>query len=273
MIYLIIGKNSNLSRRLAEKLDNVVLISARGILNDISILSPYIGQKLSIVFNNFQMATKLGDLSNPESYIAYAVGVTSKVLHYAKENAFDIHKIIYTSSSSVYGNNIFCKESDEVKPTSLHSALKVTNEKLVSQYCLENSIDYTIARIFNMYGGKDRFSVISKLLECCHNGSVFNVANHGSAIRDFISIKDVVAIYVKLLQTKNLPIVNVGTGEGICIKNMIDFLKMHHVDLHVNNITKEEIKMSTADNTMLFEKLQITDFIKVEEYLLEQVKL
>ena len=273
MIHLIIGKNSNLSRRLAEKLDNVVLISARDILDDVSILSPYTGQKLSIVFNNFQTATKLGDVSDPEGYIAYAIGVTSKVLQYAKENAFDIHKIIYTSSSSVYGNNILCKESDELKPTSLHAALKVANEKLITEYCAEHNIDYTIARIFNMYGKEDRFSVISKLLACCHDGSVFTVTNHGGAIRDFISIEDVVPIYIKLLQLKNLPIVNVGTGKGVCIKNMIDFLKMYHVDLHVNVISKEEIKISTADNTLLLDTLQIKDFIKVEKYLLEKLKL
>lgn len=273
MIHLIIGKESNLSRRLAKKLDNVVLVSARDILDDITVLNLYVGQKINIIFNNFQTATKLEDVSDPERYIAYALGVTSKVLTYIKENGFAIHKIIYTSSSSVYGNNILCKESDEIKPMSLHATLKAANEKLIAQYCIENSIDYTIARIFNMYGGEDHFSVISKLLASCRDSSVFTVANHGSAIRDFISIEDVVIIYAKLLELKNIPIINVGTGEGVCIKNMIDFLKIHNINLDTNNIFKEEIKMSTADNSLLVQKLNKTLFICVEEYLLEQIKL
>ena len=271
MIHLIIGKKSNLSQRLAEKLKNVFLISTEDILNDVTVLNPYIGKRISIIFNNFQTATKLGDVSAPERYIAYSIGATSKVLEFAKEKIFEVNKIIYTSSSSVYGNNILCKEGDEVKPTSLHASLKAANEKMIAQYCKENSIDFTIARIFNMYGGDDHFSVISKLLACCRNGNSFTVANHGSAIRDFINIEDVVAIYEQLLQIKNLPIVNLGTGEGVSIKNIIDFLKLHNVDLHVNNIMKEEIKMSTADNNLLLAQLGIKKFIKVDEYLLNEV--
>lgn len=271
MINLIIGKNSNLSQKLSEKLENAITISAKDVLEGMAILDPFVGKKINIIFNNFQTATKLGDVSEPERYIAYSLGTTSKVLQYAKEHDLKINKIIYTSSSSVYGNNILCKESDELKPLSLHAALKVANEKLIAQYCLAYGIDYSIARIFNMYGGHDHFSVISKLLECSKSGEIFTVANHGSAIRDFINIEDVVAIYAQLLQVKNVPIINLGTGEGVSIKNIIDFLKIHRIDLNIKNISKEEIKMSTADNSLLMQKLDKTSFIRVEEYLLEQL--
>ena len=271
MLNLIIGKNSNLSHSLDKKLENVILISTKDVSGNIDILAPYQEKEVNIIFNNFQTATKLGDISDPKSYIEYSIGSTSKVLKYAQENNLKINKIIYTSSSSVYGNNILCKESDELKPTSLHASLKVANERLVGQYCLENQIDYTIARIFNMYGGDDRFSVISKILHCYANGLKFTVANHGSAIRDFINIEDVVLIYEKLLKTTNVPILNLGTGEGVSIKNIIDFLKIHEIHLKVDNVTKEEIKMSTADNSLLINGLHVDTFMNVESYLLEQI--
>lgn len=267
MLNLIIGKNSNLSQKLYGKLENAILISTRDILKNINILEPYRKSKVNIILNNFQTATKLGDLSSPENYVELSLGATSKVLQYIQENSFEINKIIYTSSSSVYGNNILCKESDELKPLSLHAALKVANEKMIEQYSLEHNINYTIARIFNMYGGNDHFSVISKILYCCKNDLIFTIANHGSAIRDFINIDDVVKIYEKLLKIVHLPHVNIGTGEGVSIKNMIDFLKIHDINLKVVNVTKEEIKMSTADNSLLVKKLHITKFAKVEEYL------
>ena len=267
MLNLIIGKNSNLSQKLYEKLENAILISVRDILNNIDILEPYQDIEVNIILNNFQMATKLGDLSSPENYIEFSLGATSKILQYIQENNFKINKIIYTSSSSVYGNNILCKESDELKPISLHAALKVANEKMIEHYSLEHNIDYTIARIFNMYGGNDKFSVISKILNSCKSDLVFTVANHGSAIRDFINIDDVVKIYEKLLKIAHIPLLNIGTGEGVSIKNMIDFLKIHDINLKVQNVTKEEIKMSTADNSLLVKKLRITKFVKVEEYL------
>lgn len=272
MINLIIGKSSNLSQKLSETLENTFCISSQEIIENVAVLDNFMGHPLNLIFNNFQTAKKLGDVSHPQSYIEYAIYTTSKVLEYIKKNNVQVNKIVYTSSSSVYGNNILCKESDELKPTSLHAALKVSNEKLIEQFCLDNKIDYTITRIFNMYGGDDRFSVISKLLKAYKEGSVFQLVNHGSAIRDFIHIDDVALIYRKLVATLSLPLINIGTGEGVSIKNIIDFLKLHHFEIAVESSHKSEIKMSTADNSLLFERLGISSFYRVEEYLLKAIQ-
>lgn len=95
MLNLIIGKNSNLSQKLYEKLENAILFSVRDILNNIDILEPYQNIEVNIILNNFQMATKLGDLSCPENYIEFSLGATSKILQYIQENNFKINKIIY----------------------------------------------------------------------------------------------------------------------------------------------------------------------------------
>ena len=81
----------------------------------------------------------------------------------------EIEKVVYTSSSSVYGNNKSCVEADLPKPLSLHATLKLANEKLVSQFCLAEGVDYTIARVFNMYGGYDEFSIVSKIIKAYKN--------------------------------------------------------------------------------------------------------
>ena len=269
---LIIGAKSNLSMMLQNVLQDSVLISSAEVCLNAIVLKPYVGQHVNIIFNNFQTANKLGDVTHPQSYIEYAIYSTSKVLEFIKEHRLHVNKIIYTSSSSVYGNNILCKESDELKPTSLHAALKVANEKLVEQFCLDNNIDYTIARIFNMYGGNDHFSVISKLLKAYKEGTAFQLVNHGSAIRDFIHIDDVVRIYDKIARTPLLPFLNIGTGEGVSIKNIIDFLKLHHYEISVESSHKSEIKMSTADNTLLCERVGFDSFCRVEEYLLKAIQ-
>ena len=272
MTHLIIGKSSNLSQKLSETLEDAISLSSQEIVSNSAILSHFEKQSINLIFNNFQTANKLGDVTHPQSYIEYAIYTTSKVLEFIKEHRLHVNKIIYTSSSSVYGNNILCKESDELKPTSLHAALKVANEKLVEQFCLDNNIDYTIARIFNMYGGNDHFSVISKLLKAYKEGNVFQLVNHGSAIRDFIHIDDVVRIYDKVARTPLLPFLNIGTGEGVSIKNIIDFLKLHHYEISVESSHKSEIKMSTADNTLLCERLGFDSFCRVEEYLLKAIQ-
>lgn len=267
MTTLIIGKNSNLTQALAHNISDCRILSSRELSSNINLLSPFKDQAINLIFNNFQTATRLNETEDTAQYIENSIGITSKILDYFKDTP--IIKIIYTSSSSVYGNNIFCNESDEVKSLSLHAALKVSNEKMIEKYSTHRNIDYTIARIFNMFGGNDIFSIISKILMAYKNDSILSIVNNGNAIRDFIHIDDVVEVYLQLLTLQNIPILNIGTGEGNSIKNILTFLRNHHIDLNVQNIQKEELKISTADNTLLIKHVKIDTFINVESYLLK----
>lgn len=270
---IIIGKESNLSKALLKKVDDLIVISARDILKDISILSVFYDKKINIIFNNFQSATQLNEIISAESYILNAISVTAKVLDFCKNMNIKIYKIIYTSSSSVYGNNILCNEKDELKPLNLHASLKFANEKLIEKFCTENNIDYTITRVFNMYGGDDKFSIISKIIQCFRNDTKLTVVNNGNAVRDFIYINDVVDIYIKLLSVKNINIVNIGTGKGSSIKSILDLLKNRNISIKIDSIFRDELKISTADTNLLEKMIGKIYFTEVESYLKEELKI
>ena len=268
----IIGKGSNLSSFLSKKIINSKLISSREILTNIEELNVLKDNlPINIIFNNFQPATKLNEFFNLENYVVNSILTTSKVLDFIKNNRIVVNKIIYTSSSSVYGNNILCNENDELKPMNLHASLKVANEKLVEKFCIENSIDYTIARIFNMYGGDDNFSIISKIIKAYKNNEELNIVNNGNAIRDFIHIEDVVDIYSKILDKKDIKILNIGSGNGSSIKNILDFLNNHNIKIKTKNVQREEIKISTADVSKLKELFNKDEFLSVEDYLKKEL--
>ena len=268
----IIGKGSNLSSFLSKKIINSKLISSREILTNIEELNVLKDNlPINIIFNNFQPATKLNEFFNLENYVINSILTTSKVLDFIKNNQIVVNKIIYTSSSSVYGNNILCNENDELKPMNLHASLKVANEKLVEKFCIENSIDYTIARIFNMYGGDDNFSIISKIIKAYKNNEELNIVNNGNAIRDFIHIEDVVDIYSKILDKKDIKILNIGSGNGSSIKNILDFLNNHNIKIKTKNVQREEIKISTADVSKLKELFNKDEFLSVEDYLKKEL--
>jgi len=270
----IIGKGSNLSSFLSKKIINSKLISSREILTNIEELNVLKDNlPINIIFNNFQPATKLNEFFNLENYVVNSILTTSKVLDFIKNNQIVVNKIIYTSSSSVYGNNILCNENDELKPMNLHASLKVANEKLVEKFCIENSIDYTIARIFNMYGGDDNFSIISKIIKAYKNNEELNIVNNGNAIRDFIHIDDVVDIYSKILDKKDIKILNIGSGNGSSIKNILDFLNNHNIKIKTKNIQREELKISTADISKLKELLNKDTFFGVEDYLKKELNI
>ena len=129
---LIIGKDSNLSNELSKTLsDPFFLISARDLLTNVNILSNFKNAKKNIIFNNFYPSAKLNDFEGYEAYLSQSILTTSIVLDYFRGT--EINKIIYTSSSAVYGNNSQCSEGDDPVPLSFHSAIKISNEKLVER--------------------------------------------------------------------------------------------------------------------------------------------
>ena len=162
------------------------MISSEKPVTDLEKVSLNECNEINIIFNNFQKSTILYDLENPVEYMQRAIMTTAEVLSYFKKKKTSIKKIIYTSSSSVYGNNIFCTENDPLLPMSLPASLKITNEKMIEMFCHQNKIDYTICRLFNLYGGDDEFSIVSKIINAAKYNQKLTLYNNGNAIRDFI---------------------------------------------------------------------------------------
>jgi len=268
---IVIGKHSNLSNHLVDKLNNATVVSSRDIMSDVNILSKYKDQEINLIFNNFQPAIKLNEMVNAEEYTMNCIGVTSKILNYCLTGNIKMNKIIYTSSAAVYGDNKCSVETDELKPSSLYASLKVSNEKLIEKFCVDNKIDYTIVRLFNMYGGNDEFSIISKILLAIRKNKELTIINNGNSIRDFIHVQDVADIYVKLIDIKNVRVLNIGTGIGKSVKNIIKSFKKYDANISAKYIFLNEIKTSTANIEILSKLLNKKSFIQIEDYIKQEL--
>lgn len=250
---------------------NVVSFSSKKLLANIDILNEYKENKVIVLFNNFQSAKYLNSVDNIEDYVNRSLTITAKVLDYLK-NFTNIQKIIYTSSSSVYGDNECCSEDDIPHPISLQASLKLSNEFFIKQYCKNKSIDYTIIRIFNMYGENDNFSIVSKIINAIKNNETLSLINNGSGIRDFIHISDVVSIVIKLSTIESVPILNIGTGNKKSVRDIIDYLSSKNINVCMKNIKNDnEIKISIANINKL-RNIFKNDFINVEEYILKELQ-
>jgi len=267
VLTIIIGKRSNLSVQLAKKLENNILVSSDKIKEEFALIDFKKYTKINIIFNQFQKASQLSQIDEPFAYVQRSILTTAIVLEYILAYDLNINKIIYTSSSAVYGNNTHCSEDDTLKPANLHASLKVSNEKLIEHFCTTYKIDYTIARLFNMYGGEDTFSIISKILSSYKNSNTLMLINEGDAIRDFIHIDDVVQGYLKILVSKNIPKINLGTSEGKSVLYILDYLRKHNIIISSKSIKREELKVSISKNDILLSLLGNYKFKKVEQYV------
>jgi len=273
MINLIIGKNSNLSKLLHKNIEHTQLVSSQNIESELYALNLYKYKTINIIFNNFQISTKLNDLSSPSDYVSRSIMTTATVLEYIKQHNLTVNKIIYSSSSAVYGNNELCHESDPLQPLSLHSSLKIANEKLIESFSNENKIDYTITRIFNMYGGDDHFSIVSKIKNAYLNDETLNIFNNGNATRDFIHICDVVEVYRTLLKYKvNASVLNLGRGIEMSVAQLLEFLEQNGIFVKTKSKARNELKTSTADISKLLDIMGEREFIKIKDFLLEKIR-
>ena len=142
---------------------------------------------------------------------------------------------------------------------------------MIIKYCETYNIDYTITRIFNMYGGNDKFSIISKIIYAYKEKKILNILNNGDGIRDFIHIDDVVYIILKLIQTRNHKIINIGTGYQRSIKDILKFLIDNNFTVKTKNkITNNEIEVSIAD-TKRVSTIMDRRFLCVEDYILNEI--
>jgi len=144
-----------------------------------------------------------------------------------------VGRVIFTSSGgSIYGDlgtRPFL-ETDLPNPQSPHAIGKLATEYFLKYFCKSSQIPHTIFRISNPFGeGQqkiDGFGVIPTFLEKVKKNSPPILFNKGNLLRDFIHIQDVVeAMVLSLTKHNNYSIYNIGSGQGLTIKEVWDIIK------------------------------------------------
>jgi UDP-glucose 4-epimerase len=266
---VIVGRNSNLSRSLAGRLANPVLLSARD-LATVEVRKVLPQEPFVLVMNHFQPATQLTHVREPEAYVELALATTARLL--AGVIGLDCRKMVYTSSAAVYGDNVACREDAVPQAASLHAALKISNEHLVRAFCADRGIDHTVVRLFNLYGGADKFSIVARIMAAVRNQTPLTLANQGNAIRDFVHIDDVASCYAALLRVRDLPTINVATGEGTSVRSIVDAVRLRGHSLVTTSVRRKEIRISTADVGRLSEVVEVEGFTRVIDHVLKELE-
>ena len=268
---IIIGKRSNLSEHLQNSIINSILISSKEIENLALVINKY--EKVDIIYNtcfNTNLLNKKN--TEPIKYSNYSFHYLAKFTNICRNYYKKINSIIYTSTCGVYGENKFAKEHDTVKVTSLYSSLKISSEYFLTKYLEDTSIDLIYARVFNLYGGKDKFSVISKINNAIKNNEPFVLSNNGNTIRDYIHINDVVNIYELILKFSYKGLINICTGKGIATKTIINFAENYYnKKLKIINKNSSEIKISVGSNNIISKKLKYKNFIELNKVIFKDL--
>lgn len=167
-------------------------------------------------------------LSNPDTYVASNLDGFVSVLETLR--TFPKIKLIYASSSSVYGLNKktpFHVDDQTDQPTNLYGATKKANEVMAHAYHHLYGISVTALRYFTVYGpwGRPDMAYYRFTKKICM-GEPIQVFNHGNMKRDFTYIDDIVQGTIAAIHLgAECEIFNLGNHCPINLMSLIQLLE------------------------------------------------
>ncbi|MCX7830521.1 MAG: GDP-mannose 4,6-dehydratase [Acidobacteria bacterium] len=160
----------------------------------------------------------------PQQYVEMNYIATLNLLEVMKET--DVKKIVFASTSSVYGNKSeipFREDKMADWPISPYSASKKACEALLYTYHHIYGFDVYALRFFTVYGRRQRPDMaIYKLVKAIVNEEVFEKYGDGKTERDYTYIDDIVSGVAKAAQSvKGYEIINIGGSRTVELNKLI----------------------------------------------------
>lgn len=212
-------------------------------------------------------------IKNPQATFEVNTRGTLNVLNVARKHG---SKIVFSSSSSVYGRNVELPKHEEswVAPMTPYAASKLSGEALVQSYAESFEIPAIIFRFFNIFGpwqrpDHDYAAVIPKWIWKALRNEEIEVFGDGNQSRDFTYIDSVIDI---LLATLNRGIsyptpINLAFGNHISLNQLVNHLRNMYPLLRVkySDIRFGDVRSSHNDPKLirrLFPETKPVDFLE-----------
>ena len=237
---------------------------------------------LSVLDDDYDFAINLaaqaGVRISPDQYKLYEHSNISGYKNFFKfcvKNS--LKKIIYASSSSVYGDSSKKKNIESQKnlsPESFYGATKLMNEEYAQTYYQKYNMKIVGLRFFSVYGPYGRpdmayYLFTKKLL----NSDFIKLNDLGSMYRDMTFIDDIIQginLTIDYLDNKNIcchEIFNLGSGEPIKTKYLLETLERKlNIQAKVKyTSSKNESKKTCADLSKSKKILNFSPQINLDE--------
>lgn len=179
------------------------------------------------------LAAKAGvrpSLADPKAYYDVNVMGTLNLLEMMKKN--NIYKMLFASSSSVYGNNekVPFSETDNVDfPISPYAATKKAGELLCHTYHHLYNLSIFCLRFFTVYGPRQRPDLaIHKFTKSILKGEQISLYGDGSTSRDYTYIDDIIqGIKGAIDRVEGFEIFNLGESNTITLTVLVKNLEKY----------------------------------------------
>ncbi len=187
----------------------------------------------SIVINLAAQAGVRYSSINPDAYVHSNILGLLNIINLCAY--FKTHKLIYASSSSIYGSSreVPYNEESEPEPISLYGKTKLINE-IISESFTEKNIFQSIGlRFFTVYGPYGRPDMAYfKFSKRIKENKKIKIYNRGIMSRDMTYIDDIIKGIKLAIQADNLTnrheIFNLGNTKPIKTMDLLSLIEDHY---------------------------------------------
>ena len=205
-----------------------------------------------------------------EIYTANNIEATQVLLEAATRMPA-LERLVYSSSSSVYGDRVAMPMREDAlpEPVSPYGVSKLAAEQLCYLYFANFGVPAVSLRYFTVYGPRQRPDMaFHKFLRAAIKGEAIGVYGDGDQTRDFTFIADAVNANV-LAATRGVAgrVYNIGGGSRVSVNHvlaMIERVTGQHPRVNVDPAQKGDMRHTYADTSRAHADLGYAPTVELE---------
>jgi UDP-glucose 4-epimerase len=185
-----------------------------------------------------------------------------------------LHRFVYASSSSVYGDNVTIPMREDAlpQPVSPYGVTKLAAEQLCYLYHANHGVPTTSVRYFTVYGPRQRPDMaFHKFIRAALRGEAIALYGDGEQTRDFTFVSDAVAATAAAGDRGALGFAyNVGGGSRVSVNQLFAIIGRIHgqpLDIRREPVQKGDMRDTFADSTRARADLGFSPAVTLEDGL------
>lgn len=216
--FIIVARNkSDLS--VWENLQGIKLLRYNNSIGEINL-----NIESSSTFYEFSWQGVFGVDRNDPSQITTNIPLIISSIEFA--NRIGSKHWIGIGSQAEYGNlDKKISESDFCNPTTLYGKSKLISGNISKELCKSFNMQHSWLRLFSVYGPDDNHEwLIQYLIKKMLKNEPIDVTK-AEQIWDYLFVEDISDLLLKLSNSGGVGIANLGSGNGIVVKEIINIIK------------------------------------------------
>jgi UDP-glucose 4-epimerase len=198
----------------------------------------------------------------------------TQVLLEAVAAARHIERVVYASSSSVYGDLVAMPMREDAlpQPVSPYGVTKLAAEQLCYLYYINHQVPTVSLRYFTVYGPRQRPDMgFHKFLRAAIRREPMSLFGDGEQTRDFTYVHDAVSATIAAA-TRGVPgrVYNIGGGSRVSMNHVLEIIERvagRQLTVNRDDAQKGDMRHTYADTTLARQDLGFAPRFGLEEGL------